>query len=259
MRYKRIAVIVGHSKLKGGKYTSANGVKNEYLYNKELGTQIKKWLDNTGQPNDLIICPEDKFTSAKEEPNYKLPIVNSGKYDLVVELHLNAYNGNAKGSEVLYYSNSGKVIAQRIQNKLKTVFTNRGIKQRTDLYILKSKPVAILLETFFCDNKNDCSIADSKGVKEIARLITEGILDTTVKEVNTNTNTNSTYVVNTDVLNVRSGRGSEHSKVGALKKNDKVEIWSIAKDSKGNDWGSFRYSFNPDIIGYVHMGYLKKI
>ena len=44
---------------------------------------------------------------------------------------------------------------------------------------------------------------------------------------------------------------------GKLKRGDKVEIWSIDKDRKGDDWGSFRYSFNPDIIGYVHMDYLE--
>lgn len=260
LKFKRIALTVGHSKLKNGSYTSANGVKNEYLYNKDLGEQLKKWFDKVGQPCDLIICPEGKFNSAKEESSYKLPLVNSGKYDLVIELHLNAHNGTANGSEVLYYSNNGKVVAQRVQDKLKTLFKNRGIKQRTDLYILKkSNPVSVLLETFFCDNKNDCSIADSKGTKEIARLIAEGVLSTTIKDTVINNTNNSTYIVNTDVLNIRSGRGTEHSKVGTLKKGDKVEIWSIGTDSKGNKWGSFRYSFNPDIIGYAHMNYLDKI
>lgn len=68
----------------------------------------------------------------------------------------------------------------------------------------------------------------------------------------------STYIVDTDVLNVRSGRGIEFNKVGSLKRGEKITIWSVAKDNKGNDWGSFRYSFNPDIIGYVSMTYLKK-
>lgn len=257
IKYKRIGIFVGHSKLKNGKYTSASGIKNEYLYNKELGKQIKQWFDNIGQPSDLIICPEGKFISPSEESSYKLPIANSGKYDLIVELHLNAYNGTGKGAEVLYSSNSGKVVAQRVQDKLKTIFTNRNIKQRTDLYILnKTKPVSIVLETFFCDNKNDCTVADSKGTKEIARLIVEGIVDGVVKE---NTTTGGKYVVDTDVLNVRNGRGTEFKIVGTLKKGNTVDIWSVDTDSKGGKWGSFRYSFEPNVIGYVHMNYLKKI
>lgn len=255
-KYKRIALVVGHSKLKNGSYTSATGVKNEYLYNKELGNQIKKWFDEIGQPCDLIICPEGKFISAKEEQNYKLPLVNNGNYDLIIELHLNAFDGSGKGTEVLYASSNGEIVAQRIQNKLKTIFVDRKIKRRDNLYMLtKTKPVAIIVESFFCDNKNDCNIADSKGTKEIARLIVEGVVDTTVKEVASE----NTYVVTCDILNVRKNRGSEYEKVGTLKKGDKVEIWEIAKDSKGENWGSFRYSFNPDIIGFVHMGYLDKI
>ena len=36
-------------------------------------------------------------------------------------------------------------------------------------------------------------------------------------------------------------------------------LWYFAKDKNGMEWGSFRYSFNPDIIGYVSKNYLKKI
>lgn len=257
IKYNRIGLFVGHSKLKGGKYTSAVGKVNEYLYNKKLGTELKKWFDEIGQPCDLIICPEGTFTSAKQESSYKLPIANSGKYDLIIELHLNAFNGTAKGTEVLYSSNSGKVVAQRVQDKLKTIFTNRNTKRRTDLYILnKTKPVSILLETFFCDSAIDCKIADEEGTKEIARLIAEGVLSTTIKETVVS---NHTHTVNTDKLNVRNGRGTEHKIIGTLKKGDKVTIWSVGKDSKGDNWGSFRYSFSPDLIGYIHMDYLKEI
>lgn len=67
------------------------------------------------------------------------------------------------------------------------------------------------------------------------------------------------YEVTTDTLNVRNGRGTEHSKVGTINKGDRIAIWSIAKDSKGENWGSFRYSFTPNVVGYAHMDYLKKV
>lgn len=72
-------------------------------------------------------------------------------------------------------------------------------------------------------------------------------------------NTSNLYEVNTDILNVRNGRGTNFDKVGTLKKGDRIELWSIAKDDKGTDWGSFRYSFEPDIVGYVSLDYLKKV
>lgn len=67
------------------------------------------------------------------------------------------------------------------------------------------------------------------------------------------------YEVTADNLNIRKGRGTEYDKVGTLKKGDRIAIWSTGKDAKGDSWGSFRYSFTPDIIGYAHMGYLNKI
>ena len=67
------------------------------------------------------------------------------------------------------------------------------------------------------------------------------------------------YKVTADTLNVRKGRGTEYTKVGTLKKGDKIAIWSIGKDSKGENWGSFRYTFTPDVIGFVSMAYLERV
>lgn len=257
IKFKRIGLFVGHSKLKNGNYTSANGVKNEYLYNKELGTELKKVFDSVGQPCDLIICPEGKFSAAKEESNYKLPIANSGKYDLVVELHLNSFNGTAKGAEVLYLSNSGKTIAERVQNKLKTKFANRGLKKRDNLYMLtKTNPVSIMLETFFTDNAEDCKIADSLGVNGVAKLIAEGILDGEIKGATSTTTTttpSTSYVVRVicNELNIREGVGTSYKVVGTLKKGDAYTVveekdgWGLLKSyqSKRNGWISLNSKY----------------
>lgn len=188
IKYKRIAIFVGHSKLKSGVYTCASGVKNEYLVNKELAYEIKKWLDSVGQACDVIIVPEGRYASKSGEPEYKLPIANSGKYDLVIELHLNCYTGSANGSEVLYGSNNAKIVAQRVQDKLITVFNDRKIQKRTDLYMIsKVKPTSIMLESFFCDSKVDCTKFDNLGKSEVARRIAEGLLDTSIKQSATST------------------------------------------------------------------------
>mgnify|MGYP001592007419 CR=1 FL=1 len=136
---------------------------------------------------DVIICPEKKFLQKGEESVYKLNLVNNGKYDLIVELHLNATGTpTPKGCEVLYLSGGGKVFAERVQGKLSTVFSNRGTVHRPNLYMLRdTKPVTIMLETFFCTNVSDCKIGADKD--KIARLIAEGIsgknLPEEVKEV----------------------------------------------------------------------------
>ncbi|EMJ5512789.1 TPA: N-acetylmuramoyl-L-alanine amidase [Clostridioides difficile] len=177
----KICITVGHSILKGGLCTSANGVVNEYQYCKMLSEFLVKILKAAGCTVDVIICPERQFTSKIQERAYKLPRINGKKYDLVIELHLNSYNGSAKGTEVLYCSNTGKMYAQRVVNKLGTVFTSRGVKDRPDLYMLNSTDCpAIMIETFFCDSKNDYDIATKLGYESVAKLIAEGVLNKSI-------------------------------------------------------------------------------
>lgn len=180
----KIGIFVGHSLLKNGTYTSANGYIREYTYCKQQGQELKNWLVQEGHTVDLIICPERTFTSAKEEYNYKVEKANKGNYDLIVELHLNAFNGSAHGCEVLHYDNNkGLEYAKRISYKLGTQFNNRGAKRRTDLYILRDTyPTAVLVESFFCDNKGDYEIATRLGYKGVAKLIAEGILNKTITD-----------------------------------------------------------------------------
>lgn len=180
----KICITVGHSILKDGSCTSAGGYVQEYTYCKELAPLVAAKLRKEGHIVDIIVCPERQFKEAYEEKNYKLNRINGKKYDLLIELHLNAYNSSAKGTEVLYYSEKGKAYAQRVNDKLDDIFVDRDIKKRTDLYILKSTDCpAILIEVFFCDNKDDYMKADEPHEKDlIARKIAEGILNKDLTE-----------------------------------------------------------------------------
>lgn len=174
----KILLTVGHSILKTGACTSADGRPYggvlEYAYNKGIVNQVAAYLRQVGHTADVLICPELQFSRSTDEKNYKVPKANSGGYDLVAELHLNASAlHNARGCEVLYYSEAGKAVAQRIQDKLSTVFKDRGIQRRTGLYMLKStKPTAVMIESFFCDSSADCELAEKT---DVALLIAEGI------------------------------------------------------------------------------------
>lgn len=59
------------------------------------------------------------------------------------------------------------------------------------------------------------------------------------------------YTVNTSSLNVRSGRGTNYSRLGSVKKNDKLNVTDVK-----SGWG--KITFNGK-TGYVSMSYLKKI
>ena len=197
---KRIACVVGHSILKNGTITSADGTSkggvNEYKWCKDFTKTLANTFIKNGIQADFICCPERKFSSASEERSYKLSIVNSGKYDLVIENHLNSFNSTAKGTETLYYptSKNGKDLAQRVNDKLDDIFADRGIKARGNLYILKCDPVAILNEYFFCDNREDYQKADEPHEKQlIANKVVEAVLNkkivnNTPSKPSTNTN-----------------------------------------------------------------------
>ncbi len=81
-------------------------------------------------------------------------------YDLVIELHFNAFNGSAHGEEVLYRPAQTKALAAAVSKAIASFgFTNRGAKQRTDLMNMNTCNRLgipyILIETCFIDNKDD--------------------------------------------------------------------------------------------------------
>lgn len=178
----RILLTVGHSKLKNGSITSADGSKfgggNEYTYCKSLSKYVKKYLEANGHEVDRVVCPEGKFTKSTDERTYKLAIEHATSYDLVMELHLNAAaTKTAEGCEVLYKSANGKKYASKVQKQLAKVFKSRGIVKRDNLYMLnQTNAPAIILEPFFCTNPKEWKYAVENKAK-IAKLIANGIRD----------------------------------------------------------------------------------
>ena len=176
----RIAITVGHSILKNRSITSADGTKmgggNEYKFNKYLAKHLVKALRKNGHWVEMIRCPENVFTRSSEERVYKLNRLNCMKLDLIIELHLNASsNKTAEGTEVLYTSARGRMFATYIQKQLSTVFRNRGILKRDNLYMLNQTiPVCVMLETFFCTNRKEWRWARLHKSK-IAKLIADGV------------------------------------------------------------------------------------
>lgn len=181
MGKKKVAISVGHSILKNGMCTSADGCVNEYEYNKKLAPLVRKYLKLAGWEADVIRCPEKKFATKAEEKTYKLPKINKGRYDLAVELHLNASDGKGYGAEVYYKTSSGKKYAAAVQKKLATLFQDRGEKKDDHLYFLNgTKPPAILVESFFCDNAGDYK--KGKDLDKVALLIAEGVAGKKITE-----------------------------------------------------------------------------
>ncbi len=174
-------ICVGHANYGNGTISSADGTKyggvNEYKYNKELAPYVCKWLQTAGHEAVLCIAPEGQLHSLNDEINYFITEEHKQNYDLSVQLHLNAFNGSAYGCEAYCYNANGLPEAQRISAKLGTIWHNRGAEARPGLYwTRKTKAKAVLVESFFCDNRDDYAKAQKLGMDAHGKLIAEGIL-----------------------------------------------------------------------------------
>ena len=166
----KVLICAGHT-LKG-KGTGATGYINESEENRILSKIVVKYLEYAGHNVDYYEVNEDSDYLQKQVAK-----ANSKDYDLVVQIHFNAFKltEGSMGTETYYISDSGKVWAEKVNDKLSTVFKSRGVKKGEGLYWLKnSKSIAILIETCFVDSKAD---TDTYKVNKehIGKLIAEAI------------------------------------------------------------------------------------
>lgn len=98
-----------------------------------------------------------------------------------MSIHCNAFNGEARGTEVECYSrmSDGGALAQCIQdqliNSIDTV--DRGVRERPDLRVLRHTAMpAVLVETAFIDNDVDVQLLINNW-DDIARAIARGVTD----------------------------------------------------------------------------------
>lgn len=167
----KIIVSVGHTLT--GKGSGAIGILNESVINREVASLVKNHLQKQG--HNVVYLQIDKIGD-KDPLDYVQRANQANKYpnyDLFVEIHHNCFNGTAQGTEVFYYSDKGKVYAQKIANSIAELgFYNRGAKYY-EWHVLKAtKMPAVLVECCFIDNKSDVSKHNSD---KIARKIVKGI------------------------------------------------------------------------------------
>ena len=215
---------------------------------------------------------------------------NSHSVDLDISIHFNAYNGQAHGTEVLLFGNGRhRDIGQRIVNEISALgFTNRGIKDGSNLYVVKyTNALAILIECCFCDNAEDAKLYNAESM---ANAIVRGITGRTAQSTQpTKTPTNGRHEIvvecTADVLNRRKEPSLNAEIVGKENKgyqNKIVEkryndgMWWF-KDVAGY-WISSNYckdviytckvnelnrrsepSLNSDVVGVDHNGYAHRI
>ena len=118
-------------------------------------------------------CTDDSNCNSSQNLKNIVAKCNAHSVDLDVSIHLNA--GGGTGVETLIYNDKTKATAARISQEISDSLgiTNRDVKTRTGLYVLKhTNAPALLVECCFVDSQNDAARWD---VEKCAEAIFKGI------------------------------------------------------------------------------------
>lgn len=178
-------VHAGHA-AHGNKFCGAVGYVSESLICRQICKSVIGWLEVAGHTAydctvDSGISQGNIITKIKKNINLHPGATCN------ISIHLNANkkvaaDGKVKGAEVLVYSTNSNdaFIANRICLELKVLgFTNRGVKGRTDLGVLKGITNGgknVLVECFFCDDEDDYRLYNHVGADAIGKAIAMGVL-----------------------------------------------------------------------------------
>lgn len=270
------------------KVPGASGIFSETEEDRKVKDAVISKLMQLG--HTVYDCTDNDGATQSQNLKNIVANCNSHSVDLDISIHFNAYNGQAHGTEVLLFGNGRhRDIGQRIVNEISALgFTNRGIKDGSNLYVVKyTNALAILVECCFCDNVEDAKLYNAESM---ANAIVRGITGQTAQTTQpTKTPTNGMHEIvvecTADVLNRRKEPSLNAEIVGKENKgyqNKIVEkryndgMWWF-KDVAGY-WISSNYckdviytckvnvlnrrfkpSLNSDVVGTDHNGYAHRI
>ncbi len=174
---KKIYIDPGH----GGTDPGAVGIAN--IEEGDITLAVAKYL-KVELERQKVSVKMSRTTDASKTLATRSAEANSWGADIVCSVHCNSYEKtSANGTEVLIYKKGGnaeKIANKVLANLVKTLkTTNRGVKERSDLHILKkTNAPAILCELAFISNKADKEkIDEAKEQKACAIAICKGICE----------------------------------------------------------------------------------
>ena len=174
---KGVAIVDGHTSMK-------KGASSEWLNRSEYDF----WCEFTAfsQFNDYFKFKHEPFIHeylGGYEERQKVMAQRTKDFDLVIELHFNAFDGKANGSEALVNKDNELMVS--VANKYGSLmsefgFKDRGVKEidlenndqeRGEVFISSMYGDAIILEPFFGDNKEDVAKFVNMGFGGYATVI----------------------------------------------------------------------------------------
>jgi len=151
-----------------------------------ISSKVKSIMESVGY--EVVMTRESDidvfgpYASATEELQARCDISDNVGADLLISIHCNAFNGEAKGAETFHYAGSleGYKLANCVQSQIIGLgdLVNRGVKD-SPLYITRHpNAIAILIELAFIDQVDDSTkLGDPEWQDKFAAAITRGITD----------------------------------------------------------------------------------
>lgn len=259
----KVYIEVGH----GGKDSGAVKYLVEKDVNLTMALSCEEYLKANGVQVKLSRYKDedDPLTDCIKECNEYNP-------DLVVGMHNNA--GKGDGFEAFYHHLGGysKKLAQNIEKEIKAIGQNsRGCKIKLnkngkDYYglIRQTKASAVITEGLFVDNAKDVQIADTieeqkafgvayaKGIITTLKQMGKFVSQQTNTQTSTATSTSKGYLVkiNTPVLNVRNGAGTNFKINTKVKKGEIYTIVAEKGKTEKDKWGKLKSG-----AGWIKLSY----
>lgn len=151
-RGKRIALCIGHNERSQGAVGSS-GV-SEYTFNKDFLGELLPYLPPTHEYRVFERKPLGSYSA--EQDDLAKQIAEWGDCDIAIEFHFNASaNSNVSGHEILYLSDKGKTLAEKLDKKFDEHLNNsdRNIKRRASGngygFLSRGAYTSIIVEPFF--------------------------------------------------------------------------------------------------------------
>lgn len=180
----KICLDAGHGITTPGK-RSPDGTLLEYVFNRQMVKIVAKLLEPYKDEIEVIYTQDPDNTYDLSLPG-RCKVANQNKVDYFISIHANASNDenkwdSATGWEVYIYGKGGK--AEKLANSIEQVIRNNGIKSRGvkvgNFQVIRETTMpAILIESGFMTNQNECKKLLTQDYRvKLGTLYVEGLLN----------------------------------------------------------------------------------
>lgn len=167
-----------------------NGTSYNNILEKDLNLSISKTLEqelikkgasvSLLREDDYDLSSPNSKRRKRSDFNNRIDFINKSNADIYLSIHINYLDNNKySGSQVFYYGDNNKELANTIQMYLNKINTPRSIKVMPRVYMYNKLNIkGVLIECgFISNNKDRNNLIKSDYQQLLAKTITDALID----------------------------------------------------------------------------------